>query len=173
MKILVLMPCDERRVYYASKIFKKLSPEMKEITFIMAMFIDFLMQTKVESNPASALFYSILSAEKLYEAAKKDDLIIFGNINKDYEFDAVFSFQDAEQTLPYDDKFITLIQEKVKDEESLMKYINNLYGAEDVKLKLRDCTASANFLTDDIKTDPKLDEIKEKYKDKLNFKEGD
>lgn len=33
---------------------------------------------------------------------------------KDFKFDAVFNFQDMEETLPYEDKFMDKIKESLK-----------------------------------------------------------
>ena len=50
MKILVLMPCDERTTYVAAKIYKELPNEIKDITFSMRTFMDFLISSKVVGN---------------------------------------------------------------------------------------------------------------------------
>ena len=50
MKILVLMPCDERMTYIAAKIYKELPDEIKDITFSMPMFMDYLISSKVVGN---------------------------------------------------------------------------------------------------------------------------
>lgn len=50
MKILVLMPCDERMTYIAAKIYKELPNEIKDITFSMPMFMDFLISSEVVGN---------------------------------------------------------------------------------------------------------------------------
>ena len=86
------------------------------------------------------------------------------------KFDAIFSFQDDAEQLPYKDKFLGKIKKIVADEPKLSAYLENLYGAEDSKFNLYNCTATAGFLTEYIKTDPKLDEIRAKYEGKLKFK---
>jgi hypothetical protein len=72
--------------------------------------------------------------------------------------------------MPYKDKFLRKVKEIVADEPKLAAYVENLYGAEDSKFNLYNCTASAGFLAEYIKTDPKLDEIRAKYEGKLKFK---
>ena len=64
------------------------------------------------------------------------------------------------------------VKEIVADEPKLAAYVENLYGAEDSKFNLYNCKASAGFLAEYIKTDPKLDEIRAKYEGKLKFKKG-
>lgn len=56
MKILVLMPLDERMSYYAAKIYSELSNEIKEITFSMPMFMDYMITTGAAQNWIYALF---------------------------------------------------------------------------------------------------------------------
>ena len=41
--------------------------------------------------------------------------------------------------------------------------INNVHKAEESKMALHDCKATADFLTNYLKTDPKLDDIKKEY----------
>ena len=170
MKILVLMPCNERMTYAAARIFKEMPIELKEITFMMPLFMDYYMEVNKDAQPIHALFNALLGAQSLYNAAGSKDLIIFGNVNKNMKFDVVFSFQDSEMSMEYEDKFIALVKEKVAEYEQLTKYINNLYTKEDVVFQLTNCVSTAGFLTDYIKTDPKLEEIKAKYEGKLNFK---
>lgn len=174
MKILVLMPCDERMVYNAAKLYQELPKEIKDITFNMPMFMDYLVNVKIVDNWVMAFYDALISAEKLYAAAQKSkkDLIIFGNMPLNLPFDAVFNFQDAEEKLPYEDKFLEKIKEIVADEPILAACVEKMHSAEESKLSLINCKASAEFLSKYIKTDPKLEEIKEKYKDKLNFKKG-
>ena len=172
MKILVLMPCDERMTYIAAKIYKELPNEIKDIAFSMPMFMDFLISSKVVGNWVYAFFDAFVSMKNIYKTAakEKDDLIVFGTAPKNMKFDAIFSFQDDAEQLPYKDKFLGKIKKIVADEPKLSAYLENLYGAEDSKFNLYNCTATAGFLTEYIKTDPKLDEIRAKYEGKLKFK---
>ena len=174
MKILVLMPCDERMTYIAAKIYKELPNEIKDITFSMPMFMDYLVSSKIVGNWVYAFFDAFVSMKNIYKAAakEKDDLIVFGTAPKNMKFDAIFSFQDDAEQMPYKDKFLRKVKEIVKDEQKLAAYIENLYGAEDSKFNLYNCTATAGFLAEYIKTDPKLEEIRAKYEGKLKFKKG-
>lgn len=172
MKILVLMPCDERMAYYAAKIYKELPSEIKDIAFSMPMFMDYLVSSKFVGNWVYAFFDSFVSMKNIYKTAakNKEDLIVFGTAPKNMKFDAIFSFQDNSKQLPYEDKFLGKVKEIVKDEPKLAAYLENLYGAEDSQFNLYNCDATAGFLAEYIKTDPKLDDIRAKYEGKLQFK---
>ena len=172
MKILVLMPCDERMVYAATAIYKNLPKDVQDITFMMPMFMEYLIQTKISPNWTYALFDAMISAENIYKSAKKDDLIVFGNLPKRMVFDAVFNFQDLEESLEYRDLFIEKVQNIVKDEKILVKHITKLHEASESRLSLRNASATAEFISSYVKTDPHLEDIRELYKDKLKFKDG-
>lgn len=175
MKILVLMPCDERMTYIAAKIYKELPNEIKDITFSMPMFMDYLVSSKIVGNWVYAFFDAFVSMKNIYKTAakNKDDLIVFGTAPQNMKFDAIFSFQDDAVQMPYEDRFLGKIKEIVKDEPFLAAYIEKLHGAEESKFNLYNCSATAAFLTEYLKTDPKLEDIKEKYKDKLKLKDGE
>ena len=166
------MPCDERMTYYAAKIYKELPNEIKDITFSMPMFMDYLISSKIVGNWVYAFFDSFVSMKNIYKAASKEkgDLIVFGTAPKNMKFDAIFSFQDDTEQMPYNDTFLDKIKEIVKEEPKLAAYLENLYGAEDSQFNLYNCKATAGFLAEYIKTDPKLDEIKQAYESKLKFK---
>jgi len=165
MKILVLMPLDERSVYMSARLYGSLSDAAKEHAFAMPMFMEYLVQSKIAPNWASSVFQAIISGRSIYRAAKDDDLIIIGNINKDYAFDVVFNFQDVEKDEEYKDVFVEKLQ--TIDDESLAKIINNLYESKDSKMALHNCQASGEFLSSYLKTDPHLEEIKQKYQKKI------
>lgn len=173
MKILVLMPCDERMTYIAAKIYQELPSEIKDITFSIPMFMDYLISSKIVGNWIYAFFDALVSMKNVYNAAvaAKGNLIIFGTAPRDLEFDAVFSFQDDNTQLSYEDKFLEKIKEIVVKEPLLAVYVKNLYNAQDSQYDLYNCKLSAGFLTDYIKTESDLEAIKEKYNDKLNFRE--
>jgi len=171
MKILVLMPLQEQSAYMAMGIYKNLPSKLKDKTFCMPSFMDYLVSTKIVPNWEYALFDTLLVAEKM--AALDEDVIILGNTKKDYTFDAVFNFQDIDESLPYEDKFIDTMREKVKSEELLTNKVTNLYTQADSKLSLHNCLAAADFLAAYFDTDPRLDEIKQEYLKKLqDLKDG-
>lgn len=169
MKILVLMPLDERSVYMAARLYAALPSSVQENTFAMPMFMEYLVQGKIANNWAASVFQSIIAARSVYRAAKDNDLIIIGNINKEYKFDAVFNFQDAEK----DDSYIDVFLEKLQtiDDKDLKKIVDNVYTNEDSKMPLHNCKATGEFLGSYIKTDPHLEQIEEEYKRTL--KEND
>ena len=72
MKILVLMPCDERMTHYAAKIYKELPNEVKDITFSMPLFMDYLVSSKIVGNWVYAFFDSFISMKNIYKAAAKE-----------------------------------------------------------------------------------------------------
>ena len=172
MKILVLMPLQEQSAYMAMGIYKNLPAEVKDKTFCMPAFMDYLVTTKLVPNWEYALFDTILCAEKL-ASVEDEDLILLGNVKKDIHFDAVFNFQDIDRALPYQDDFVEMMKNKVRSEELLLSKVNNLYAAEDSTFRMKNCRATADFLTAYLNTDPKLDKLKEEYERQLQeLKDG-
>ena len=171
MKILVLMPCDERMTYVAAEIYKNLPNNVKDVTFSMPMFMDYLVSSKIVGNWVVAFYDALISMNRVYKASGKENLIVFGTAPKDLKFDVVFSFQDADQTLSYKDVFLEKIKEMVVEDELLASKVAALYSVDDVKYALTDCSAAAEFLASYLKSNEKLEEFYEKYKDK--FKEDD
>lgn len=169
MKILVLMPLQEQYEFAASAIYKALPHEVKEVTFVMPMFMNFLVTTKIAPNYSYSVFDALLTAEKLSKTADDSNanLVIIGNVKSDCHFDAIFNFQDIEQDLPYQDDFITKLIQIVKDEPTLEYHINDLHQAQESKMALHNCTATADFLAAYLKTDPQLDQIKADYQKAL------
>ena len=166
MKILVLMPLDEQHVWAATAIYNSLPHEIRDKTFAMPMFMEYLVDTKVTPNWTYALFDALYSANALCAAATeaKDDIIIIGNTSNAWEFDAVFNFQDIELELPYEDKFLEKVAEVVKDEEKLATMLKDLHRSSESRVSLKNCRATANFLAAYFATDPHLDKIIEQYK---------
>lgn len=174
MKILILMPLDQQHVDASAAIYKSLPHEIQETTFPMPMFMEYLIGVGKSQNWLWAFFDAVVSAKSIYNAAAKTDkhLIIIGNMPTDYKFDAVFNFQEIEESLPYKDNHAEKIKELVQDEEVLANIVNNLYTADASQFSLHDCRATADFLTAYLETDPKIDELKQKYADILKFKES-
>lgn len=174
MRLLLLMPLDQQHVDAAAGIFKALPRKIQEHTFIMPTFMEYLIHMGKSQNWLWAFFDAIVSAQNVYKTAEAngDDLIIVGNLPNTYKFDAIFNFQEIDETLPYKDNHAEKIKELVQSEEVLANIVNNLYSAEDSKFSLENCAATADFLTAYLDTDPQLDKIKAKYSDTLKFKEG-
>lgn len=173
MKILVLMPLQEQSAYMAMGIYKNLPAAVKDKTFCMPAFMDYLVTTKLVPNWEYALFDTILCAEKM-AAVEDEDLILLGNVNKNLHFDAIFNFQDINEALPYSDPFVETMKNKVRSEELLLSKVDNLYTAEDSTFRMKNCRATADFLTAYLDTDPKLKEIKAEYEKQLQeLKNGD
>lgn len=170
MKILILMPLDEQHSYAAMGIYKYLSPETREITFPMPMYQDYMIQNKISNNWTEACYYSLVSAKSFCMAARADNkryhnLVIIGNTDKQFEFDAVFNFQEIEESLPYKDNFIEhlLNNSLITSDPVLLRPIENLHTADESQLALRNCKATAEFIEAYLKTDPHIDEIRGKY----------
>lgn len=159
MKLLLLMPCDEKFTYLATGVYKALPAEWKEKCFCMPMFMQYVMETKLTDNWTKAFFYTMVAAEQLYESSGKEDFLLIGNIGSEYPFDAVFNMQDEGEALPYQDLFIEKVKEVVKDEPMLVNYIAALHGADESKMALQNCTATADFLVRYIESDPHLEKI--------------
>lgn len=172
MKILVLMPCDEQHVHAAAGVYKALPHELKEQCFPMPMFMDYLIQNKIVGNWIFSFFDTMLSLKSIYRTAdeNKDDLIVIGTAPKDFEFDAIFSFQEIDSKEKYKDNFLNkAIRPVVAKDEKLFAMVSNLYDVDDVQFALHNCTASADFLAAYIRTDvkEKLETLKKEYESKL------
>ena len=174
MKILVLMPCDERAIHASAEIYRNMSKETKEKSFFMPLYIDYLRQMSLSRTLIEAFYDALVSAKMLIKSATEDDdLIIFGNVGRDLcEFDVVFNFQDIEESLPYSDKFLDKVKEIVVEDDLLYSYVSNLHLADESKMALHNCAATADFLGAYIKADveKKVKRIKEEYEKKIGVK---
>ena len=128
MKILVLMPVYDTHEDMTYAIYSKMPHEIKEKMFGMNMYATYLKTIKKNTNPLETYFDTLMTVEKIYENLKEDDdIIILGNMPKKYKFDAVFTFQDNIETLPYEDKWLKKVEELIKDtnDEILTKYFDS------------------------------------------------
>lgn len=150
MKMLILMPLDEKMVYAATGIYKELPDEVKDITFNMPMMMEYLIVTKQAENYENAAVDVLYSACKVYEAAENNNLVVIGNMPKNFKFDYVYNFQDIEQALPYKDLFIENLLKKCKEvleeDNIVFKYLDNLHTADESLLSLENCEATAHFI---------------------------
>ena len=165
MKILVLMPCDERQLYACYKIYQGLNEKAKDKVFFTPMFIDYLLQTKIHSKWIEAFYDTLCRVKQLHK--QNGDFILFGNIDKSCKFDAIFSFQDLERTLPYQDGTIEKIKQLdfIKNDPQLLAPLNALYSADDVdQIPLTNPVATAELINKFFDSDPQLDKIKAEYK---------
>ena len=171
MKILVLMPVYDTHEDFTYAIYSKMPHEIKDQTFGMNMYNTYLKTIKKNVNPLETYFATLMTAEKICENLKEDEnIIVLGNMPKKYKFDAIFSFQDNLEALPYEDKWLKKVAEVIQDtnEELLTKYFDwPFYSAEDSQLNLTDCVATADFLAAYLQTDARLDRIQNEYKKKL------
>ena len=180
MTILVLMPLDEKYVYLANALYSALPNNIKDKTLCMPMFMQWAITTKATKTWTEAMFMSLVTVQSAARIATttKDDLLVIGNCDKKFKFDVVFNMQDAERSEAYKDLFIDKIVEKIDelgpedtDRDLLSSYISHLYGDKDSKMALRNIVATADFLTAYMGTGVDLDDIKAKYRDKLEFKD--
>ena len=179
MKILVLMPLDEKWSYIATELWKNLGKEAKQDSFSMPMFTEWQMQTKkfVLGNDLLphwnvATLGTILKTKEVYQvqAAAHKNFLLIGNISPDFQFDAIFNFQDPSTDALYEDHYLDCLREKFKDTPVIAEQLK-LYDASASTMPLHDIKAAAAFLTSYLQTDPHLDEIKTKYQETLHFKE--
>lgn len=172
MKILILMPLNEPWVYAANGIYKALPAEVRDKTFAMPMFMQYCITTKMAENWMYAVFDAAVAAKHVYEAAERaqDDLIIIGNCGADLKFDAIFNFQDIEEDLEYKDRYLEKLRLLIQDseDEDLKKWLV-MHEANESKMPLHNCVATADFLTAYLNSDPHLSDIKALFKDKLDF----
>lgn len=169
MKILVLMPLDEKWVYMANGLYSALPQEVKEKTFAMPMFMQYSITTKATPNWLYAQFDALVAVKSVYKAAQDGDLIVIGNCDKDMKFDVIFNFQNLTEDMPYEDLLLEKSKELVKEDKQLLSYLTNLYTNEDSKMPLHNISAAADFLAAYLDTDPKIEQIQKQYQDKINF----
>lgn len=159
MKILVLMPLDERYVYASWGLYKQLSAKAKEKTFNMLGFVDYLHQTF--KGPWNAgVGAAIKSADGVY--ASYD--IVFGNMSKFAKFDIIFNITDGQTEEPYEDRVI-----KKLEEEIMSKF--ELHTADESKFCLVNFEAAGKLISrlyeNGKASEEKLEELKEEYERKL------
>lgn len=155
MKILVLMPLDEQHVPAATAIYQALPKEIKEISFALPMYMEYLVKTRVEKSWEEAVVRSLFSSKKLLDVLKtEDNYLLIGNAPKSFKFDAVFNFQDIDESLPYEDKFLEKVKSlfNVNEEPLLHSLLSDLYKTEDSTFSLHNCIATADFLSKYIET---------------------
>ena len=179
MKILLMIPLDEKWSYIATALYKNLDKETQNNTFCMPMFTEWQLATKkmiigndLPQNWSVATFGSIVKAREMYKLSElnNDDFILIGNINPQYKFDMIFNFQTEEKDEVYEDLYIEKLKIIFKDDKVLYDSLI-FYDSTASMMTLHNIKAAANFISDYIKTDANIDKIKEKYKDTLVFKE--
>lgn len=179
MKILLLMPIDEKWSFMAAAIFNQLSDKAKDACFSLAMFSEWQIVTKkliigadLPINWNTATFGSLMKAKEWYKQREKDnkDCIIIGNVDASLSFDAVFNFQDEFEDLKYKDLYIEKLQDAFKDTRVITNALT-LHKQEESKMTLHNIAATATFISAYCETDPHLEEIKKKYSATLKFKE--
>ena len=177
MKILILMPNNISHVDFCMEIMDKLDIDVRQKCFSIPMYIQYLVETKKAPDQTEAFFYAMRAAEHVYANAKdkNENLILFGNINKDYKFDMIFNFQNN-SFAAYQDLFIEALNQVIKpdgdDDEAyqiLSRYTTNLHTADESSLILMNTTATAEFLNEYMTTDveSKLKQMEQEYLQKI------
>lgn len=168
MRILVLVPLDGRHAAEVMSIRKNLTAEENNHICDMVNFIDYLLNLKVVNTYNEAFRRAINGLFCEYESSVKSnsDLIVFGNAPKKLKFDAVFTWQGGWDK----DLVIEQYKEIFHDNQEALELFD-FYGPSDSKFILDRVEPTAGFLRDYLQTDPHLEKIREKYKDKLKFKE--
>lgn len=159
MKILVLMPVGQDYSAIGGEICKNLPENIFDNTMIMSMIVDYLLETGVTDNYGVAVVNAIMACNNLYDeaVANGEDIIIFGNVGIDKEFDMVFNFQDPDDdTLEYKDLLIEKIVDIVSigDVSKEEMEIFNLHSADESILTLKNCKATAELMSELIASKP-------------------
>ena len=79
MKILVLMPLDQQHVDMSAAIYKALPHEIKEHTFAMPMFMEYLISVGKSQNWLWAFFDAIVSDIALLISLSNSLLLVYRN----------------------------------------------------------------------------------------------
>lgn len=158
MKILIMTPLDERCVFAAMGLFKRLDKELQDTTLDLVNFTNYLYATKKcswEHAAGTALSKDIPTGN--YN-------IIIGNTKKYKEFDLIFNLFDGETEVEYKDYVL----------EKLEKVLNkkfDLHTADESRFCLKNLDAAAELInslyTKGVWREAKLEELKKEYEEKL------
>ena len=163
MKILVLMPLDERQVYNCVGLWKAfVAAQGQEWTsdnlFFMPLYMDYLTTTGKSINWMEAAGQAIISTKEMVAASNKN-VIVFGN-------------------LPVTVTTLDLVLEAIckiaqeSNDDYLKQLFSNFYTADASIMALQIFTATAGFLSKWYTSEEQVDTVTERYKDKFKiFKE--
>ena len=170
MKILVLRPIDEQHVFAATAIKHFLPQDLKDNCFAIPRYRQWLIDSKLEHSWEEAAVRALFDSDRLLAALKpQENYILIGNAPSSVRFDAVFSFQDIDTTLPYNDRFLAKIRTIFgKSDEEIYNIIYNLHEAAESSLNLTNCKAAAQFLADYCKSDEPIKEALKAASEKYN-----
>lgn len=141
MKILVLTPFNKSGAMLCTQIWEQLNPDIQHIGFSVPMYMQYLIETKQAEGLPEAYFYSMKAAELVYHQSQKD-LIIFGNMSTDFEFDVIFNLRENDREF-----FVEALREVVGDESELLAhFLTNQHSEKESVLKLKGVDETANFL---------------------------
>ena len=117
------------------------------------------------NKPTLVLAHNKTLAGQLYSEFKE----LFPENRVEY-FVSYYDYYQPEAYVPSKDLYIEKLREVFKNEQVLMSNLE-FYDAAASTMTLHNITAAAKFLSAYLETDPHIEEIKEKYKNDLNFKE--
>ena len=178
MKILVLMPLDERQVYNCVGLWKAFVAAQgqkwtSDNLFFMPLYMDYLTTTGKSVNWMEAAGQAIISAKEMVSSSKS--IIVFGNLPVDAAtFDYIFNFQQNDQAIPYKDLVLEAICKTAQEsnDDYLKQLFSNFYTADASIMALQIFTATAGFLSKWYTSEEQVDTVTERYKDKFKiFKE--
>lgn len=159
MKILIMMPLDERYSFASVGLFNKIDEDIRDKVMIMPYYVDTLHQW-YKINWELAVKTALSQDEILYQ---QNDIII-GNLNKYSKFDIIFNITDGEHEEPYKDNYVELIEKKENKNYEL-------HTADESKFCLVNFEAAGKLISklykDGKVSEEKLKELKEEYERKL------
>lgn len=157
MRILILMPLDERCVFSSWGLYKEL--ENKDKVLNLVGFTDYMYQTRGKKD-----LWEVAVASTINSIDSSSYDIVIGNASIEDKFDIIFNMTDGVNQEPYEDLCI-------KKGEELLNCDFNLHKAEESKLCLIDFKASAELINslyrDGKDSEEKIQEIKKRYEDRL------
>jgi hypothetical protein len=152
MRILIQTPLNQREAISSSRLMAKLNQLDDVYAFSMAGFLDYVLTTGKIENFEEAFFKTITSIENVEETFRDlfglEHLIIIGTVSKDFKFDIVFSFNSDNEMVGKHDHDIDMYIEKYKNNESVSKFLSNLYTEQDSESYLIDEDAIVGFVKD-------------------------
>ena len=169
MKILVLMPLDERQVFHAMGLYAALDSATKAKCINMPGFMDWTILVGKAKNWEDALLKAIITADKAIRQKEQEDIIVFGNVPVDAaKFDLVVSYKDGADSSSYQDKFLEMMREKAAQEPQLANLTQKMYTADDAKLNMVNRQATGDFLSQYIKTGVETDDqLRQQYQNRI------
>ena len=169
MKILVLMPLDERQVFHAMGLYAALNPATKAKCINMPGFMDWAVLVGKARNWEDALFKALITANDVVRKKVQEDIFVFGNVPIDAaKFDLVVSYKDGADSSSYQDRFLEMMRQKAAQEPQLAHLVEKMYTADDAKLNMVNRQATGDFLSQYIETGVETDDqLRQQYQNRI------